>query len=1431
MEWSNFNTHGESANHAFEVMCNILFKAWCKSEYKESLKFFSFVNGSGGDGGVEAYAVLKSGDIIGVQSKWFPTRIEETQFKQIRKSFYTAVKVRPKIQKYIVCIPRNLTSDKNVKGGKVAKNTEECQWLELVESFKETNPTVTVELWDETTILEKMLMPEATGCYKYWFENTDIFDTEIIEAYTKAINGWAKPKYIPDLYSAGFIHDKLEHFAGSYSSISEKHNKVKKTITSLQALKQSYKELLMLEFPDKEQILVNKINTDIAILDEWIERFENMESVIAEGVELEEQFLNERLRLNCSITELKECSLYFHNYFHFDAVFRTLRGIEKDTFACCQFLISDSDNRLILLGNQGTGKTAGIVSEIDRMLQGHTHLPILVRAKEFATGDNWLSILLKTLELPATWSIRELLKAMENAALLRNKSARNELQVNIQPKCLICVDGIDEAANWQFWQERIDEAKIYESDFPNIRFVFLSRPYVFPDYYKTDYRLCFHMLPSFGDVPVSSLFNDYMDYYEIDLCGNMWIKGMLKTPMALKLFCDIYRGMRIESLPKNSVVITKLFEKKIKCIEDEYRRLGKERCSQSMVLAVLITVATLLVEKKELSYEEIYAACKEPIKSHLEDLLCFVEKEGFIYSKQTQKDPFSMPETIYSWGMQPAFEYLIARKLYDAIKEGKAIEHEYGTGIYQMLALIMLEEDHKLIFDYPQLNLDKHIIFDLVCYSLANATASIAGEHYDYVKRLMKYSVAEFREIFYRIIIPSSNVLGHPLGSPLLDEFLRDFDKPAKRDIWWSIPAYLHDNYDADWRCYQDIDTTDLTLTNGEHPLGLPLIIAWNLSSVDNEIRYACRLKLTEWGINNSEQFYELFVYCADINDEQIIEDIFSIAYGIALDRSVLREYLEKMSAWLMDNVFSEEGLAKYENVAVRYYSIGIVKRAISKELCDKRFESAILPPYQYKAKIMHAAEEAFDAKRMSGYGPIDYDFSRYVLCDCLDRFFRTDYERQEYSIEATQFIEEYGQAYDIEGVEPDGIIISTVYQYLLDQGWDKKTFFELEDKHNIGVDVAIRRTFHPATHGSQTKIMSVSEKYIWCARHRLEAVLANRIMSQDFGEDASYISDYLQLENFTNTHQDYINTKQTLDEETWMHTEQMVLPKKNGFSIENIEVWMTDESVPDFSVWLGEQDGERIFYAYTNLTNELEGLEETIWISSGAVNESDFDSFVEALNVYSDGRNVLVNVAEFHAYQDCRCYCTPQEACTVQSDREVEGSIYIGEDCNPVEVYKLVTESTTSHAEDTERTFYLPSKLTRELVGVDYGDGYQYLNEGGDVIARCISAGENWKNQQKCLLLNSEILDKAISDNKYAIFWLLRVQRGPTHRAYELFRDKIMFNIDRSFLVWYNGEEYKWEELKNIEPPVSSMTDYETLISKFCYKRSKDESVKEDLL
>ena len=62
-------------------------------------------------------------------------------------------------------------------------------------------------------------------------------------------------------------------------------------------------------------------------------------------------------------------------------------------------------------------------------------------------------------------------------------------------------------------------ASLWKVFFQNVKFVFLSRPYVFPRYCDLDYRECFYTLPSSGDVSVNELFDDYIAFYKIDLCG------------------------------------------------------------------------------------------------------------------------------------------------------------------------------------------------------------------------------------------------------------------------------------------------------------------------------------------------------------------------------------------------------------------------------------------------------------------------------------------------------------------------------------------------------------------------------------------------------------------------------------------------------------------------------------------------------------------------------------------------------------------------------------------------------------------------------------------------------------------------------------------------------------------------------------------------
>ena len=294
------------------------------------------------------------------------------------------------------------------------------------------------------------------------------------------------------------------------------------------------------------------------------------------------------------------------------------------------------------------------------------------------------------------------------------------------------------------------------------------------------------------------------------------------------------------------------------------------------------------------------------------------------------------------------------------------------------------------------------------------------------------------------------------------------------------------------------------------------------------------------------------------------------------------------------------------------------------------------------------------------------------------------------------------------------------------------------------------------------------------------------------------------EIDDFTNTYQDYVNSRYTKIEDKWIHTDQMVKTPYKEFSAENIEKWMKKKDTPDFTVWLGEKTDARILYAYTNIVNEVLGIEEAIWISSGIVKNNDFEKLIAEVNVYSEERSELLNVAEFHSYVETCGFYTPQEVCAVQSVKEANESINIGNEKNVIQVYKLVATCLSEHIENIEKTFYLPSRIARILTGITYGDGYEYINDNNEVVCKYsdVSKGEN--NQQECLQINSHILESSLKENDYRMFWVFRVYRSPSSKAYELYGNDITHDTDRSYIVWFDEEKSRYIELKEIEPVIA---------------------------
>src|SRR5215467_13760650 len=70
LDWSKFKQGSVSPAKAFEAFSAQLFERWVRREYGDNLQFYA-LHGAGGDGGVEAFATLADGSVIGLQAKWF----------------------------------------------------------------------------------------------------------------------------------------------------------------------------------------------------------------------------------------------------------------------------------------------------------------------------------------------------------------------------------------------------------------------------------------------------------------------------------------------------------------------------------------------------------------------------------------------------------------------------------------------------------------------------------------------------------------------------------------------------------------------------------------------------------------------------------------------------------------------------------------------------------------------------------------------------------------------------------------------------------------------------------------------------------------------------------------------------------------------------------------------------------------------------------------------------------------------------------------------------------------------------------------------------------------------------------------------------------------------------------------------------------------
>lgn len=1437
--FEKFNDQGLGKRSAFEKLCCQLFESWGK--YEENLKdpwVYRAINGTGGDGGIEAYwHNTKTDEWIGIQAKWFPIQLAKAQLAQIYGSIDTALHIRPTIQRYIVCIPQDLTSAKNAKEGKTSIGKDKV-WSDFKNKIKGAHPSVNLILWDESTILKLLNRHESEGCWRFWFGKSEI-NPENITLSLNEVTARIGARYTPEIAVDGGMSTFLDSFFGTPASRKSLLVDINSPIAKTEHVMGLIDSFLQLD----EQTTSGYKDLAAACrsaLEGYAAALQNLRAIVVtesgtapqpslpdidyhsiEKFHQEIYHLQRSSHLNEHARELNEA---------LDS-FKETPGLWELSKAASN---ATSQTHCVIAGDQGTGKTCGIVNKAQKYMKAKHHVPILLLATDFHDGDSWFQAVKRALGLGDNWDEAALWQALTSYAAL-NDYAEGDLY--IRSKVAIMVDGLDEASSPSGWEERIREGDTISTTYPRIRFAYTSRPWAARFKDKSLLR-CRYQIDGAGDVPAWKLFDRYIEHYNVDLDGNDSYKWLLNTPSELYMFCAAYRNQRL-SEPVSTCLI-ELTNAEIDRLEDEYAgRCGNTAslCCSKPVRQALDTLSSLFLTTKgnadQAAVQKTLGADGIP-DEHSKQLIAFLVQYGILYRTEVAgKSPFAPPINHYSPGSRHLWDYSMAYQLVhgksqvlgELISDNENIANMYG---------VLLAESGTLPINSKELvgAVGDQSAREITLYALANIDPNAADAFRPWALAELKHGGDARSDIVNEVVLPVANIQGHPLGSTMLDEFLRTFPNPIARDIAWSFPDTTRNSVPSgDPRYAFHLERQALEsmprLHSQEAAEQMPLVLAWGLSALSNLRRRHCRSELVTWGLKNPQEFTKLFEHFCRCDDPQIREDMFAIAEEIVCQGKADDATKTALKELVLTSVFSQPNSPHNRDAATRFYGRLLVEDCYRNRLADDAAFNLSKPPYATDEKNapLPIFPDAAKAKSMRGYGPIHYDLARYVLVDRLSNLFAISHYPPVKSEENTTLDSIIAASANKAGIAdaPDfqGWVIAAAYQYLLDHGYDPEILegpIKKSGYRSGGLDSTIARTFHHADHGSRSTVMTVAEKYVWCARNEICGYLSDRLkVKDDYWTDDVLVNEGAAADYGMLLSLDSPLLEATVTKHQKLH-HSFIPAFPEAFSCSGVEpcskleleMWIDAIALDNATSLIDYQpnaatsiNGETIPLALYACDWGPCGKSTSAWISCGTITPEELSELDEASTICLDGYRAPSDLSVSYKSVGAPTYISPVEALSTQCITEYD------EPYSPksiaatyIKPKPLTGKDVASLTDIGDFWYHFPSELARKLCGVVQTNGVEYFNDEGVTAFEDLRFGTEYRHRYNALLADKNTLLSALEESGLRLIWYATIQR----RSNNLARERIPGNDtwkEESWLIWVGDDgEYRSAAIAEEDEP-----------------------------
>lgn len=1031
IDFTKLKPYDGKATKCFEQLCYQL----AQKEFGH-LGTFTPIDGSGGDGGVEFYLKLNTGEKWGWQCKFFGDtgRLNiGSRDTAIENSLETAIRNHNDLTKWFLCIKTDLTTDSLSIKGKFSQG--ERSWFENELTKKiPAGKTIALEHWGESSFITFLKDSKHIGIRSFFFGelefNQDWFKKRFDENFEKV-----NDKYDSELHTIDkYVQSKIDFllFDSNYIKLTgelkdellEKSNEIEATLR---------------DFHD-ERMLTTKEHTQRENYFLVCQEFKNHIAHVFEKIEFVESCFTNNTPELLSNFDLEELNKNFFEYYNkidyrvFDEKSRAFKDASSISYLISEF--GEIYNRFF---RNYFHKKQREIHFIADAAKGKTHISCdiafrkIVNSKPaiFITGDKFTDetsiteALRKILDVPQEFSFDDFLQALDIYASITNTQIP------------IIIDGLNETISHRLfspiWKNHLSAfiSKVLQTK--NLVVITTCRKSYAKRIWGNVRTNEFHYLYGFDDYEtIHDAVKKYFTKYKLK--SDLFFASLEKfrDPIFLKIFCeiknpnwkksgevavnieeessyDVFNGYlsqvnkRVtsnnpilktneqfisDSLNKLSIYLWDNNAREIPIIEfykliDNNSNYEKDKSKADILIDEGLVLTRDMRDKSEyvsFTYDILagFMIAESLIRNH---------PDSFFVSKRF------IQKIILDSGQHPFFEDVISALclLLPQLKQ---------TSFHELLNRDkLLRFTHSKLFDYlPKFITNKFserikfsdYAFGKSVSSLFVLSAKAVKENDINLVVKLFLGADENKKIFYDLSFKTLGDVKHPLNAVFFSKLLGSL-KMNERDISWT--EYIRKkSYDLEEFILEF--ETQCRSVRGESKLVLDKqhtvsrIIVWFLTSTNRNLRDKATKALYYYGRKFPKEFSSLVYDSLKFNDPYVWVRTLASLYGVVMAEhnsstsdNFRNKILPELSKTIYDLIFKENAPHSTTHILARDYARRIIEIGLkyNSSLLSELEIKNIRPPYSFGG-LRNLGEFDYGEKDYGYDGPIHMDFSNYTI-------------------------------------------------------------------------------------------------------------------------------------------------------------------------------------------------------------------------------------------------------------------------------------------------------------------------------------------------------------------------------------------------------------------------------------------------------------------